>query len=75
MHWFHWHSVTIFDLVKLVYCIMPLPSILIVVDSGFKITTIWPVLHTTGFSNVNFKGEIDENFAALICNPIFTKQP
>ena len=35
-----------------------------VVDSGFKITAIFPGLQTIGFSNFNFKGEIEVNFAA-----------
>ncbi len=55
--------------------IVPLPSIRIVGDSGFRITAISPGLQTTGFSNFNFKGDIEVNFAALICSQMFTKQP
>ena len=55
--------------------IVPLPSILMVVDSGFRITARSPDLQTTGFSNFNFKGDMDKNFAALICHQMLTKQP
>jgi len=44
-------------------------------DSGFRITAMSPDLQTTGFSNFNFNGDIDKNFAALICSPMFTKHP
>ena len=46
-----------------------------VVDSGFKITAISPELQTIDFSNVSFKGVIEENLAALICSPTLTKHP
>ena len=63
------------DFIKLRYRIFPLPKIRIVVDSGFKITAISFFLQTIGFSKTNFNGVIEENFAALVCNPIFTSQP
>ena len=69
------YATTSFDFIKSVYCIVPLPRIRIVVDSGFRITAICPFLQIIGFSNVSFSGDIDENLAALICRPTLTKQP
>ena len=69
------NSYEMMDFIKLHYRILPLPKIRIVVDSGFKITAISFFLQTIGFSKINFNGDIEENFAALVCNPIFTRQP
>jgi len=69
------NSYEMIDFIKLRYRIFPLPKILIVVDSGFKITATSFFLQTMGFSNTNFNGVMEENFAALVCNPIFTRQP
>ena len=69
------NSYEMIDFIKLRYKILPLPKIRMVVDSGFKITAISFFLQTIGFSKVNFNGVMEENFAALICNPIFTRQP
>ena len=53
--------------------ILPLPNILIVTDSGLSITHVSPILQMAGLSKVNFSGSTEENFAALICNPILTR--
>lgn len=65
--------VKIIFVTQLIHLIEPLPSILIVGDSGFRITAISPGLKTMGLSKVNFKGDIDENFAALTWRPTFTR--
>ncbi len=57
------------------YRILPLPKIRMVVDSGFKITAMSFFLQTIGFSKISFNGVIEENFAAFVCKPIFTRQP
>ena len=53
--------------------ILPLPNILIVVDSGLSMTHVSLILEMTGLSKVSFNGSIEENFAALICSPILTR--
>ena len=45
-------------MLQILAVILPLPNILIVVDSGLSITHVSPILEMTGLSKVSFVGSI-----------------